>query len=224
MVIFVGFTLFAECQATAEIKPFPEDTIIHYGENNTPTYIKGRNLSSNLDQDPDFVALKKASLYTEIAYEFLQSRHEFLKIDAPRLEFEKIREDIDELQFKHIRFQQIIDDIPIWGRELIVHLNKDNQVYLMEGHYEPTPKNVNTTPMLSEQVAAEYAIKAASVEERGWHAERTKKYIFMANLRTPRMTYRITLLRGVIREFYFIDAVDGKVLHRISGTQEFKGK
>lgn len=224
IVIFVGFMLFAECHAMSAIKSFPEDAVIQYGENKTPTHIKGKNLSSNLDHDPDFVALKKNGLYTEIAYKFLESRKNFLKIDSPRLEFERIREDIDELQFKHVRFQQVINGIPIWGHELTVHLNKDNQIYLVNGYYEPTLKNIDITPVFSEQGVIQCAIKAASVEEGGWKAEQAEKYIFMADRQAPRLAYRITLFRGVAREFYFIDAIDGKVLHRISGTQEFKGK
>ncbi|MEJ7863261.1 MAG: hypothetical protein WKF90_16650, partial [Pyrinomonadaceae bacterium] len=33
--------------------------------------------------------------------------------------------DIDELKMAHTRFQQTVDDIPVWEGEAIVHLNPD---------------------------------------------------------------------------------------------------
>ena len=100
-----------------------------------------------------------------------------------------------------------------------VHLNQNNDVYLLQGHYEPTMKNAYTTPKLSAQEAAERAIYEAPGGEEGWHAEERKLFIFMVGAQTPRLAYRITLVRGLMRrEYYFVDAGNGKILHKLSGT------
>lgn len=40
--------------------------------------------------------------------------------------------DIDELKMAHTRFQQTVDDIPVWEGEAIVHLNPDGEILITE--------------------------------------------------------------------------------------------
>ncbi len=211
----------AYCSATvSRLRPvLPEDITIHYGDSGIPTYIKGENLSSHLDKYPFFQTLKKEGRYVEIAYHFLQSWRELFRIEDPCQEFKKSKATIDNLQFKHVKFQQVFAGIPLWAREISVHLNRTNQVYLFQGHYEPTLKNIVTTAGISGLRAAELAAEALPYGAGKWHVEEKKKYIFMVDRRTPRLAYRITLVRGLAdREYYFVDAGDGRILHKISGT------
>jgi Zn-dependent metalloprotease len=201
----------------------PEDAGAHYGERGTPAYIKGDNLSSHLDADPAFTALKSKGLYVEIAYEFLRSRSDLIKIENPRLEFRKEGVSVDELDLKHVRFQQVANEMPIWGRQLSVHLNRDNQVYLVQGRYEPTLKDVAVSEGISAEAAAERAVEEASREGNGWRAIGSEKYIFMAAPDTPRLAYLVTVVRGIAgRDYYFVDALSGKVLHVMPGTYDAK--
>jgi Zn-dependent metalloprotease len=205
--------------SSRNIDRMPEDVVIRYAENGTPSHIKGKNLSSHLDDDPQFRMLKKEGLYGEIAYQFLQSLHKSLKIDDPRREFEITEVDIDDLAYKHIKLQQVLNGIAIWGRSVSIHLNQSNQVYFLQGHYEPTVTNVDTTPNLSVQEAAQRAISEAPGGEGAWRAEEKRLFIFMVATQNPRLVYRVTLMRGLTRrEYYFVDARDGKILHRLSGT------
>ena len=219
LLILAIFGIFVSSCFSQNTHALPESAIIRYAENGTPSYIKGANLSSHLDDDPHFCMLKQKGLYRDMVYQFLQSWHKLLKIDDPRREFEITSVKIDDLGLKHVAFQQILNGIAIWGRSLSVHLNENNQVYLLQGHYEPTLKNVDTTPNLSAQEAAERAISEAPDGEGGWRAEERKLFIFMVGAQTPRLAYRITLVRGLMRrEYYFVDARNGKILHKLSGT------
>ncbi len=216
LAIFGFFVISCFSQNTCVL---PENAIIRYAKNGTPSYIKGANLSSHLDDDPQFRILKDKGLYGDAVCQLLQSWRRLLKIDDPRREFEITSEKIDDLGFKHVEFQQVLNGIAIWGRSMSVHLNENNQVYLLHGHYEPTLKNVDTTPNLSAQEAAERAISEAPGGEEGWRAEERKLFIFMVGAQTPRLAYRITLVRGLMRrEYYFVDARDSKILHKLSGT------
>lgn len=210
------------CYSAAASGPrlvLPENITIHSGDSGVPTYIKGENLSSHLDEYPFFQTLKKQGRHVEIAYHFLQSWRELFRIEDPRQEFKKAKATIDELQFKHIRFQQVFAGIPLWAREVSIHLNSANQVYLFQGHYEPTLRNLVTTAGISGSRAAELAVEAASCGAGKWQVEEKRKYIFMVDPRTPRLVFRITLVRGLAdREYYFVDAVNGGIVHKISGT------
>ncbi|HBF42681.1 MAG TPA: hypothetical protein DDW42_03460 [Desulfobacteraceae bacterium] len=197
----------------------PKDVTIRYNESGTPSCIKGTNLSSHLDDDPQFCLLKQKGLYRDMVYQFLQSWHKLLKVDDPCRDFEITGDKIDELGFKHVKLQQVLNGIAIWGRSLSVHLNENNQVYLLQGNYEPTLKNVDIIPKLSAQETAEVAISEAPDDKGGWRAEEKKLFILMAGPRNPRLVYRITLVRGLThRKYYFVDARDGKILHKLSGT------
>ena len=47
----------------------------------------------------------------------------------------------------------------------------------------------------------------------------SKKYIFMIDAEIPRLIYHVTLFRdSIYRDYYFVDALDGRILHKISGT------
>jgi hypothetical protein len=197
----------------------PEGAVIRYAENGTPSYIKGKNLSSNLDNDPGFCMLKKEGRYGEIVYQFLISLDKLLKIDDPYREFKITRVKTDSLGYKHINLQQVHNDIAVWERSINVHLNQDNHVYLFQGCYEPTPKNVDTIPKLSSKEAAKKALFEAPDAEGGWYVQERKLFIFMGEAQIPRLAYRITLFQGLMRrEYYFIDAETGDILHKLSGT------
>ncbi len=196
----------------------PEDAVIRYAENGTPLYIKGKNLSSNLDDDPRFCMLKRESRYGEIVYQFLSSIGRLLKIDDPQREFEITGVRADSLTYKHIKLQQVHNGIAVWGRSISVHLNPDNQVYLFQGRYEPTLRNVDTTPNLSAKEAEKRAISEATDGQGGCHVQDNKLLIFMLGDQTPRLAYRITVVQGLMhREYYFVDAGNGNILHKLSG-------
>lgn len=217
--------IYAEGEALEGI--LPEDTYIRYGVNGTPSYIKGKNLSSLLDGDEDFSAYKEMGSYPEVATLFLESLRELLKIDDPRRELKVTGVSTDKLQLTRVRLQQVSGGIPIWGRELSLYLNKEREVYLLQGRIEPTLKGMSLEPLLTAEGAAGEAVKAVSREGNGvgkWTTPKTERYVFMVGDEVPRLAYRITLVKGKVeREFYFIDAMDGKVLHRLSGKVELKG-
>jgi Zn-dependent metalloprotease len=201
-----------------------DNATIHYRDNGTPSLIKGDNLSYALDGEPGFQELKKENLYQEIVYRFLESQRGLLMLNDPRSELKKTQLTVDDMGFKHIKVQQVVNEVPIWGREIIIHLNRDNEVYMVNGYIEPSV-TINTTPKLTNREAAEHALEAVPGGSEGWHAAGSKIQVFFAKPDTPRLVYVVTLAKGIVsREYYFIDAKDGTFLHKISGTPSLKQK
>lgn len=209
-----------KCNPVVFSNPSPDDETMRYNEDGIVEFIKGKNLSSGLDNNPPFRQLKNENRYGDIAYAFLESRKDALKIQNPRSDFKLISESVDKLGLKHIKFQQIYKEIPVWGKEVTVHLNRQNSVYMFQGNSVPTIQDVGTEPRISEQKAAEYAKHEASKEKNGWEVEESKLYVYMVKGSVPRLTYKITLVKGISdKQHYFVDAFNGEILHEITGIQ-----
>jgi bacillolysin len=88
---------------------------------------------------------------------FLNSYRSYLHIDCPDDEFELQRSNTDELNTTHLRFSQTYGGLPVWPSEIIVHLNTDQKVYLVDGDFVPTPKNLSTSPTVSSASAVDTA-------------------------------------------------------------------
>ena len=201
-----------------------DNAAIHFRDNGTPSLIKGDNLSYALDGEPGFQKLKKENLYMEIVYRFLESQRGLLMLNDPRSELKKTQLTVDDMKFKHIKVQQVVNDVPIWGRDIIIHLNRDNQVYMVNGNVEPSV-TINTTPKLTNQEAVEHALEAVPGGPEGWHAAGSEIQVLFAKPGAPCLVYVVTLVKGITsREYYFIDAKDGTFLHKISGTPSSKKK
>jgi len=85
------------------------------------------------------------------------------------------------MKFKHIKVQQVVNDVPIWGREIVIHLNRNNEAYMVNGNIEPS-MNINTTPKLTNQEVAMRALEAVPGGPEGWHAVGSEIQVFSPNL------------------------------------------
>ena len=193
---------------------------IGYNEEGVVVSIKGKNLSFGLDRNSEFRDLKAENRYDYIAYAFLESRKAILKVKNPKKEFKIVSEKIDDLGLKHIKFQQVYREIPIWGKEASVHLDEDNRVYMYQGNAVPTIEKLKDQPLVSEKEAVEFAKQHAFKENMRHEVNGSMLYIYMLEGSVPRLSYKVTLVKGLSdREHYFVDALDGKILHKITGIQ-----
>ena len=71
LLIFAIFGFFVASCFSQNTRALPESAIIRYAENGTPSYIKGENLSSQLDDDSQFRVLKEKGLYGDVVYQLL---------------------------------------------------------------------------------------------------------------------------------------------------------
>ncbi|TAE23016.1 MAG: T9SS C-terminal target domain-containing protein [Candidatus Kapaibacterium sp.] len=146
----------------------------------------------------------------------------------------------DALGFQHIRFEQMYKGLRVHGRDIIVHINHNGDVYSVHGLYEPTPKHdVSATPALTQE-SAFIATRNALAEEGLWKnmpqkvleyfgAERAWKgelLWFPAQMNTNQrgatstnkesalqLAYAITITTSINRSWtYFIDATTGETL------------
>ncbi len=182
--------------------------------NNLPIFIKG-SLKALQEEDVE-----------EKGYIILESLEDNLKIDKPREEFEIKKVQSDELGQTHIRLQQMYKGIPIYGSEIIIHINQENS-FLINGRFSPTPQLENLTPSISEKHGNQIARQNVENETHfrelkdfekqlvSGNQVESKLVIFYPELysQTPVLAWHVLVIPNVAHKWsYFVDANSGDIL------------
>ncbi|GAK13262.1 neutral protease [Geomicrobium sp. JCM 19039] len=83
--------------------------------------------------------------YTDQALNFIQSNQDVLGIAEPDQELELIEETEDEHGMTHIRYQQVVNGVPVEGHQLLVHFNADGTMSSVNGNYHEAQSAVSTS-------------------------------------------------------------------------------
>ncbi len=195
----------------------PEATIIRDETRKTIIFLKDPNLSKILETDARFRKLQAQNHAEEIAKAFISAySKEFLLID-PLEELSVAMMTTDDLGLTHVKFRQVYKTIPVADSEIIVHLDRQQRVYLVNGRYHPTPDQVSMQPAISKAAA-----KAAVVDNLETTAADiilcdVELIIFPETEKGPRLAFRITVsIRADEGWLYFIDAHTGEILEKRS--------
>ena len=185
---------------------------------------------------PVFITVNKPSiqknemkfLTTQTIFSYLNENRELFKIEDPNREFQIESTTIDNENNKHIRLQQIYHNIPIWGKELILHFDNDNELYLINGKNVPTIRNFDHSFILTKELAisksindlmnfttiAEFsAVEKSLLKYDGPIAE---KYIWNENGNENPKAIWVVEIRNNLKDKwrYFIDAKTGEILEK----------
>jgi len=98
----------------------PDVELRRHPENGTVLLLQARNLSKALEGDDLFRDLQSKDLFAEIALAFLSCHHGLFKLIHPLDELEVQSVAADDLCLKHIRFQQVFREVPVWAAEIVL--------------------------------------------------------------------------------------------------------
>lgn len=158
----------------------------------------------------------------------LDEHASLLQLREPSKELRGTGYAVDELGFAHVRFEQVYDGIPVWGRDLYVHFNTSGEVYAINGAYEPTPHEINREFNLD--AADAHGIVVSDLQSRdrwapvpdeaasmlGLDAVESELIYFPLADGSMRPAYEVSLHPNLIEWYtYIIDAKDGSILNRI---------
>ena len=182
----------------------------------TPLLIKGRLL------EPRFSGIAKAGLEVDelTARSFLRTNRALLRLEDPDRELALARRERDDLGYRHLRFVQVYEGLPVWPCELTVHLHPDGHVVLMDGAFVPTPTGVETTPRLT---GAEAAQRARASVPGGEEAELIgpELVVFAPLDQPPRLAWKLELAVSLAAHWRcVVDAADGTLLEQLNLVQE----
>jgi len=184
---------------------FPDLKVAYNETNGTAVFIKAQNL---------FSPPKNAKI-ADIPLAGLQEYRDLLKITDANSEFRQINEFTDEQGLTHVKFQQIYKSVPLSGKEILVHLDQNNSVYLIEGRIEPSP-TLDVTPALTNQQALDLAKTDLGQLDDSTTCELV---IFFDNLKTPHLAYEISAVCNHESWKLFIDARTGQILQKYNDSR-----
>ena len=186
----------------------------------TITFLKAASLSEGLEHNADFARLRANNQFGDIARAFIEAYRDEFRLTEPAHELRVESVETDILGLTHVRLQQTFHNIPVWAAELIVHLNADTQVYLVQGRYIPTPRNLSIQPNLTDQAALQRVADHLGKPLAGCLQCQATLVIFAAEDTAPRLAYRILALLGLAEGWeVMIDAQTGEVLQKLSAIQ-----
>lgn len=198
------------------------------GEKGLPIAIQGKTAASTNRAE--------AKSPGERALEYLSS----LQLPAIKNtgdEFKSSRTQTDEQGNLHIRFNQQYKGVPVYGSEVIVH-SRNDAFDLFNGRYYPTPTLQTIQPQVTQDQAIE-AIKAhfgLTRVKAAWSAQdlrlvggqpyKAELVVYHLNndFEQEKLAWHIVAHPNLMqRVIYFVDAINGNVLHHYDYSCNFTG-
>ena len=88
---------------------------------------------------------------------FLSSQSPALKLQDPNAELALVSSETDPLGYRHLRYTQKLDEVPVWPTGLTVHIAPDGELHLLTASIVPTPSAVSRIPAIEADKAVERA-------------------------------------------------------------------
>ena len=144
----------------------------------------------------------------------LQVYQGLLKIGDARQEFVRTASDTDSLGLTHVKYQQVYKGLPVWNKQVWVHLDPQGASYLVEGRTEPTP-TVTTEP----RITAQQAIDRMAADLGEARDPATELVVHVDGWDIARLAWHVTAWRKGERWHFFVDAFYGVILQRTCDTR-----
>lgn len=151
---------------------------------------------------------------------FLRNQKDVLRLDDPDAEMKLLHHKEDELYRRHLRYEQRYKSLPVWPAELLVHIDPSGNVDALDGAYVPTPRNTETTPVVSEGAAIARARREVKAND-GAAVGKPALLIYAPGDRTPRLAWKMTVeVSAAARWLVVIDALNGATLKAYNQVME----
>ncbi|MBC7568912.1 MAG: M4 family metallopeptidase [Spirosoma sp.] len=167
-----------------------------------------------------------------ITYTFLNQVSEVLQISNPEDNFAIQKSETDELAQTHIWLKQTYKGVPINGADLVAHVI-NGEVSVLNGHPQPTPTDISTTPKLTIDQATRYAFgdlgKETVVRSFGSNMLQLKPAegelcLYPMSDNAMRLAYKLAIRPNFLDQWqYMIDAETGAVLDKYNSTCKADG-
>ncbi|WP_143436587.1 M4 family metallopeptidase [Hymenobacter crusticola] len=167
------------------------------------------------------------------SFTFLQEVRQELGVQQPAQEFRVVEASRDNLGQTHVRLTQTWKGLPVYGSEIVVHLDAQGQANLLSGRYFRSPSQLtNTTPALPAATAASQAETQlrtkTKVQTLSADAKRLLHYagpsselvIFHATPGSaPVLAWHVTTRPSLVQRWEsFVDARTGAVLQQYESS------
>ncbi len=163
----------------------------------------------------------------------VDNAHKFLKgkfnLESSEQNFKTMKVKTDELGYTHVKMQQMVDGMPVFGNEYIVHFDNEKNIYTSNGNFDNKANNYKKGAFINANKAIEVAknevgyAKGAGVNQEDVLA--AELYLYeVAGEYVP--TY-VTTVNWVHEDSFgnwlvFVDATNGDIVNKIDYIQTAK--
>jgi Zn-dependent metalloprotease len=169
-----------------------------------------------------------------IARGFLDENRALFQLRSVADELSFLRNETDkQLGWSHVRMAQVYQGLPVFGYQLIVHLDPQNQVVTVNGHFRPN-LDLDTTPKVTQQDAEQLALDdllngQLQPDQRSRVKvtilrDQTQLMIHVDQNDQPRLTWYVTIMTdsplGQWR--YFVNARRAQIVHQFDSAAHEK--
>ncbi|MBL7781489.1 MAG: M4 family metallopeptidase [Saprospiraceae bacterium] len=206
----------------------PGSVKITKDKNGLPIAFQGKTAASGSASDAQDTGIR--------ALQYLASLQP-TSINEPLAEFTVSNVKTDAQGNTHVRLQQVLRGVPVYGAELIAHTH-NGAFDMLNGRYYPTPAIENVTPALDAGRAIEQVkmaigadkVKTSWTEQElqiiGGQPFSSELVIYHKDrqLNTERLAWHIVAHPNLMaRMVYFVDAQTGAILHQYDNTCNIAG-
>jgi len=150
------------------------------------------------------------------AQRYLHEHRALLKLRAPSETLSLQTQWQDHLKLRHLRYQQRVNDVPVWGQDVYVHMNAQGDVYQFNGSYIADDAVPDPVPAIDALTAVDAVRQALEVPSLAPDTPATLVY-YPDVRRGLRLSWRVEARPRISQWFdYFVDAQTGAILHRIN--------
>lgn len=169
----------------------------------------------------------------EQCFEYLEAIKDYIQIEDPKSEFKLHKVSVSEDGIVRLRLYQYFNSIKVKGSEIILH-QKDDEIFLFNGRYVPSPQLEQHTPTISEAIA----IETVKNDHSKWQTISADQHIFIAheqikselviyytkNENQERLAWHITSIPNIAEHWeHFIDAQSGVILEKYNTICQIHG-
>jgi bacillolysin len=175
---------------------------------------------------------------SQTSLSFLQALAGPMQVQQPNQEFQVVQVMPDALGRMHVRLQQIWKGLPVYGAEVVVHLDENGQPALFSGRYFRSPFAVaSVTPVLAATAAiaqAETGLRAKTTfsvipphmqQLLHYTGPTTELVVFhLGAASAPLLAWHVTTRTSIISQWEtFVDARTGTVVQQYESSCSVNG-
>jgi len=143
-------------------------------------------------------------------------------IGSPEEELQLVDEQEDRVGNKHLKYQQMVKNYPVFAHELRIHINRYNKIKGVHGRFVPEI-NIPDHPLISADKAMRTALKHDPKNRKGQLSKIAGLTVLIEKERIPHLAWQLHVegeekaLDGSANPAlwcYFIDSREGQVIRR----------
>lgn len=200
-------------------------------DTHVPTFLAARQSTGRIPYTPSAAEIGNP---TAIAQGFLNANRALFNLSSVQAELRPGRTEPDaQLNYAHVRMDQVYHGIPVFGRQLMVHMDPQEHIVAVTGEFAPGI-NIPAQPSMTKAQAEEVALQDL-LETQLQPAERervkasvlkdqTRLMVYVDKNNKATLTWCVTIMSDspLGQWQYFVNARRPAVVHRFDSAEQGK--